>query len=372
MDKRFYFFKGRVALYALLKAFDIKPGDRILIPGYTCVVVPNTIKFLGAIPEYADIDPVSYNVPLFKYQETYSRLLNEKKLLSLKAIIIQHTYGNPNIDTENITKWAHEKKLLVIEDCAHINGVNINGKLTGCFGDGAFFSTQWNKPYTTGLGGYAILNNNKYFKKMKELEKKAISPGLYETIILTLELITYKIFFQSKFFWSAKKLLNKFIKIGILIGSSYLDEIDGKMPQKFFKKMGIFQKIILLYEEKKMDKINNHRIWLTNIYDRLLSNAGFPVFKYNKEAILIKYPINVKNREECLAKAKKLNIELGEWFNNPLHPKGFNLNGLNWSDENCPNSVKVAKKILNLPLHNRINEKKAIKIINFISNYLLK
>ena len=35
------FWKGRVALYAILKALDVGPGDEVLMPGYTCVMNVN-------------------------------------------------------------------------------------------------------------------------------------------------------------------------------------------------------------------------------------------------------------------------------------------------------------------------------------------
>jgi len=35
----FSFFKGRVALFAILKAVGIKQGDEVVLPGFTCVVV---------------------------------------------------------------------------------------------------------------------------------------------------------------------------------------------------------------------------------------------------------------------------------------------------------------------------------------------
>ncbi len=53
----FYFFKGRVALYAILKAIGIKPGDEIIPSGFTCVVVPNAITYFGARPVYSPIYP---------------------------------------------------------------------------------------------------------------------------------------------------------------------------------------------------------------------------------------------------------------------------------------------------------------------------
>lgn len=60
--RAFAFWKGRVALYAILKALGIGPGDEVILPAFTCVVVPNAIRFTGAKPVYADIAPGGYNI----------------------------------------------------------------------------------------------------------------------------------------------------------------------------------------------------------------------------------------------------------------------------------------------------------------------
>ena len=49
----FLYWKGRVALYALLRAMGVKLGDGVILPAYTCVVVPNAIFYAGALPVYA-------------------------------------------------------------------------------------------------------------------------------------------------------------------------------------------------------------------------------------------------------------------------------------------------------------------------------
>jgi len=51
-DQIFLYWKGRVALYAILKAMGIKEGDEIVLPAFTCVVVPNAILYLGAKSDY--------------------------------------------------------------------------------------------------------------------------------------------------------------------------------------------------------------------------------------------------------------------------------------------------------------------------------
>src|SRR5215472_7444182 len=53
---------GRSALMEILKALDIGPGDEVLIPGYTCIVIPAAILTLGARPIYADISLQTFNV----------------------------------------------------------------------------------------------------------------------------------------------------------------------------------------------------------------------------------------------------------------------------------------------------------------------
>ena len=49
------FWKGRIALYAILKALEIGEGDEVLLPGFTCIVVANAVRLCGATPVYVDI-----------------------------------------------------------------------------------------------------------------------------------------------------------------------------------------------------------------------------------------------------------------------------------------------------------------------------
>jgi len=52
----FAFWKGRVALFAILESLGIGSGDEVIMPGFTCVVVPNAVLYRGAIPIYVDIE----------------------------------------------------------------------------------------------------------------------------------------------------------------------------------------------------------------------------------------------------------------------------------------------------------------------------
>jgi len=80
----------------------------------------------------------------------------ESKITSkTKIIVAQHTYGYP-CDMDAIMAIAAKRGITVIEDCCLSFGSTYKGKTVGTFAKAAYFSFQWNKPFTTGLGGMAL------------------------------------------------------------------------------------------------------------------------------------------------------------------------------------------------------------------------
>ena len=87
----FLFWKGRVGLYAILKALGVSEDDEVIIPAFTCVVVPNAIIYLGAKPVYVDIESSTYNIDIAQVEKAITS--------KTKVIIAQNTFGlSPNID----------------------------------------------------------------------------------------------------------------------------------------------------------------------------------------------------------------------------------------------------------------------------------
>ena len=84
-DDIFLYWKGRVALYALLQAMNVGEGDEVILPAFTCVVVPNAILYLKARPVYVDIDPKTYNIDVEKIEAAITP--------KTKVLISQNTFG---------------------------------------------------------------------------------------------------------------------------------------------------------------------------------------------------------------------------------------------------------------------------------------
>ena len=81
----FLYSKGRVALFAFLKSLDLKEDDEVIIPAFTCVVVPNAIIYAGLKPVYVDIKSTTFNMDVFLIES----VINKRT----KVIICQNTFG---------------------------------------------------------------------------------------------------------------------------------------------------------------------------------------------------------------------------------------------------------------------------------------
>ena len=226
-DSLFFYWKARVGLYALLKAMNIKKGDEIILPAYTCVVVPNAILYLGAKPIYIDVSPDSYNMELKQVEAAITG--------KTKAIICQNTYGL-STDLEALTTLAKKHELFTIEDCTHGFGGFYNNTPNGLSCDAAIYSTQWNKPFSTGIGGFAITNNNEIATRLKTLNAELIYPSTKERLNLKILYFTKRFLINDMTYWPLVQFYRWLSCYNLVVGSSSGGEINSiEMPEGYFK-----------------------------------------------------------------------------------------------------------------------------------------
>jgi hypothetical protein len=79
-----------------------------------------------------------------------------------------------------ISEISRKHKLMIIEDCAHSPGATYDGRLTGTFGDAAFFSFQMLKGLNTYGGGMAITNNDELGRRIREIAEAEPWPTVAE------------------------------------------------------------------------------------------------------------------------------------------------------------------------------------------------
>lgn len=122
---------GLDALELLLKAYNIGPGDEVIVPSNTYIATWLAVSYVGATPI-----PVEPNIATFNIDP---RLIEAAITARTKAIIPVHLYGQP-ADMDPIMEIATRHNLVVIEDAAQGQGARYKGNRTGSLGHAAAFS----------------------------------------------------------------------------------------------------------------------------------------------------------------------------------------------------------------------------------------
>lgn len=360
----FAFWKGRVAMYAFLRVLGIGEGDEIILPAYTCVMALNPVKYVGAKAVYVDIEPATYNMNV--------ELVESKVTSRTKLIIAQHTYGYP-VEMDRLMEIANRKGIPVIEDCCLAFGSKYKGQLVGTFGLGAFFSMQWNKPFTTGLGGMAVCHDEKLASGIEQLRQSELLPvPTKRAIILAGQLIIYRTliyprttaFAQNTFRWLTEK--------GLVVGSSANQEYEGyEMADDFFMGISAVQARSGLRQLTKLTRNIDHRRKMAQLYDELLRERGWKTTPVSSQTdpVLVRYPVRITDKWSAIEQASRVGIELGTWFESPLHPKKTKVELYDYRWGMCPEAEKAAKEVVNLPLHPRASERTAKRTVEFICRF---
>ncbi|UCG48873.1 MAG: DegT/DnrJ/EryC1/StrS family aminotransferase [Phycisphaerales bacterium] len=364
-DAGFAFWKGRVALYAILKAMGLGPGDEVIVPGYTCVMDVNPIKYLGARPVYVDIEPDTFNIN--------TDLLWDSITSKTRVIIAQHTYGYP-CDMDAIAEIARKNDISVIEDCCLAFGSKYRGKTVGTFGKAAYFSFQWNKPYTTGLGGIAITSDAELSDRIKSLRAgEMCPPSKKEVIMLGAQLLVYRLLVYPRTTALAQNVFRYLTKRGAVVGSSSTAEFEPVKADDFFKGLSTLQARSGLRQLSRVEKNIAHRRKMARLYDQLLQQKGWHGRKYDSDLmdpVLVRYPVRIVEKDKALAGAAKAGIELGSWFECPLHPSETPLSSYGYEAGMCPEAERASREAVNLPLHPRANERTVRRSVDFISRFM--
>ena len=337
------FWKGRVGLYAFLKAVGVGSGDEVITPAFTCVVVPNAVIYLGAKPVYVDIDCKTYNA---KPWAMLSAITPKTKVL-----ICQSTFGL-STDLKEITTEANARGVVTLEDCTHSFGGTYDGVSNGLTCDAAIYSTQWNKPFSTGLGGILIYKSAEINEKVSELAVDLIEPSVRDRLLLLLQLIFRRYFLTEKNYWIMVRLFRFLTRKGIVVGSSENIEIETVgMPDGYFKNMSDVQAKAGLKNILQLSSVIKERKIAAAAYTEFLSNqrkSHVPISLFGNHCFL-KYPLLTNNREYFKKKAEEWKIPLGDWFASPLHPVEGSLESWSFTRSDYPVADSVSQSIVNLP-----------------------
>jgi dTDP-4-amino-4,6-dideoxygalactose transaminase len=154
------------ALHLAMIVAGIKEGDEVICPSMSYVATANSIKYVGAKPVFAEVNPETYNLDVIDAE----RKITPKT----KAILLVHQIGMP-ADIDAFKRLADKHNLKLIEDAACAAGSAYQGAKIGSHSELVCFSLHPRKVISTGDGGFVTTNREDYYLRMKLLRQHGMS-----------------------------------------------------------------------------------------------------------------------------------------------------------------------------------------------------
>lgn len=158
---------GTVALHLAMAALDVGPGDEVIVPSLTYIATANAVRYMGAKPVFADVQPGSWCLD----PQSVAALVGPRTV----GIIAVHLYGHP-ADMDALQGIADRHGLWLVEDAAEAPFATYKGLRVGSLGDVGTFSFYGNKLISSGEGGAVTTNQSAIAERMRLLRGQGMDP----------------------------------------------------------------------------------------------------------------------------------------------------------------------------------------------------
>lgn len=329
---------GTDALLIALMALDIKPGDEVIVPTYSFFATAGVVSRLNAVPVFAEIDPVTFNID----PGDIEKRITEKT----RAIIPVHLYGQ-SCEMDKIMDVARRHNLKVVEDGAQAIGVQYkDGKHVGTIGDIGCYSFFPSKNLGCfGDGGLVVSNDDELGEKLRILRVHGGKPKYYHKIIggnfrldaIQAAVLNVKLPHLDN--WSAQRRENAELYTKLFVETG-LAESTGKT--EFDEK----NKVLLPKAVYKHSGVKNYHI-------------------YNQ------YIIRVRDRDAVRKHLTDKGIGTEIYYPVPFHLQEC-FSPLNYKKGDFPLAEEAADDSIALPIYPELSEAQQKYIVDEISGFVSK
>jgi len=324
---------GRTAFKIIVEKLNLS-GSSMLVPAYICDIFYPIFKKYNISPIFLDADLKTFNI---KTEEV------EKKITpKTKAILLCHTYGLKTNKIPEILSLAKKYNLKVIEDLSHSFGGIFNSQYLGNFSDASFISLY--KQFSTLRGGMLICPPHWEIK----LERTSFN---FRDFISFLNCFPFFAFLFKNFF---SEIAPGFVR---------------KEKKEEFSKINNVSLNLFSFFLKDFENNLKNRAKLALFFQEELKKLGFKVQEGKDNVFCYLSALVPKNlnRNEFGKRLKEKGIFCTRIWHTPiiLNPKVQKEYKINLSD--YPDTIEIAKRIVNFPLQNFYTKKDIEKIIKLVA-----
>jgi dTDP-4-amino-4,6-dideoxygalactose transaminase len=303
---------GLDALQIVLRAWDIGPGDEVIVPSNTFIATWLAVSNLGAIPVPVEPNPDTYNIDIELIESSISQ--------KTKAIIPVHLYGQP-ADMDPILELADKHGLKVLEDNAQAQGALYKCQRTGGLGHAAATSFYPGKNLGAfGDSGAITTNDDQLADAVRHIRN----------------------------YGSTVKYSHDLIGV-----NSRSDEL---------------QAAFLRIKLRRLDEWNSRREKLAEVYNSLLNEADVktPVISEQMKSVWHLYVIRSRFRSEIQKILLDSGIVTGIHYPKPPHKQKCYIP---FKSMSLKISEKLSREVLSLPMSPFLDANDASYIAELICSY---
>ena len=369
----------RLALYYVLKSFNLKEGDEILLSPLQIPDFINAILNLKLKPVFVEMDTETKCMDL----KDLEKKINNKT----KAVLVTYLTGIVP-DIVKIREICNKKELLLVEDISQSYGSSYKNGKAGTFGDAAIGSLSPAKIISSIGGGFILLDDDQKINKVASYLKYELSLPPKKTLLkicsfqlkvslltstIVFNLFSYYIFYFLSIFFKKKfhELHNPSFKYSHKDKTIYDNPtIIRNLPKEiFFKFTDLQAKIAIKTFNKNINYGLKKRQELAKILYENLSDKVKPYIP----TIITKYENNCFWHFPIVLEEK-----MTEQFQSYLMKKGYDVVGYGLKlcneekvFENYKSSLSNAKTLhkntLFLPLFDNLSNQEIKKIAKNIN-----
>ncbi|MBU2753508.1 DegT/DnrJ/EryC1/StrS family aminotransferase [Acidithiobacillus sp. CV18-2] len=304
---------GTDALLLALRALDIGPGDEVIVPTFTFIATAEAVRYVGATPVFADVDPDYFCVTA----AGIAPLITPRT----RAIIPVHLYGQAAPMPE-LLQLAEQHGILVIEDMAQAIGARLHGQRVGSFAQLACVSFFPSKNLGgAGDGGMVFTNDEALATRLRGLRNHG-SWRTYEH-----EVLGY---------------------------NSRLDEIQALILRKLFQ---------------RIDAYNAGRQQAASLYDAALQDLPLqiPARRAGAEHVFHQYTLQIADRDALRTRLHAEGIACGVYYPIPCHQQQAFAD---LPPSHCPVAESLKDRVLSLPMFPELSAAQVERIAGVIRAHL--
>jgi dTDP-4-amino-4,6-dideoxygalactose transaminase len=154
------------ALHLALIVAGIGPGDEVIVPSLSFIATTNAVKYVGARPVFADVEPDTQNLS--------PATIRPQLTAATRAVILVDQAGVP-ADLSAVRELCDPLGIVIVEDAACAAGSTYQGRPTGAGAALATYSFHPRKLLTTGEGGMIVTPDPAVAARLRRLREHGMN-----------------------------------------------------------------------------------------------------------------------------------------------------------------------------------------------------